>query len=120
MSSNYNDTENYCKDCDRSIYGKYPSCDINIENDGRYVKAGSPCYCKVSSMVGGMVEKYPWENRKLKRCPFCGGEAHIMKMGYPHWVFCKQCGAKVHGGKFGEREGEVASIEAWNRRVKDE
>ena len=21
MSSNYNDAENYCKDCDRSIYG---------------------------------------------------------------------------------------------------
>ena len=22
MSKNYDDTENYCKDCDRSIYGK--------------------------------------------------------------------------------------------------
>lgn len=66
MSSNYNDTENYCKDCDRSIYGEYPSCDINIENDGRYVKAGSPCYCKVNSTVGGMVEKYPWKIGNLK------------------------------------------------------
>lgn len=62
MSGNYNDTENYCKDCDRSIYGKYPSCDVNIENDGRYTKPGTPCYCKCREGVG-MVEKYPWEKR---------------------------------------------------------
>lgn len=53
---------------------------------------------------------------KLKPCPFCGGKAHIMKMGYPHWIYCEKCGAKVHGGVVGEKEGEEASIKAWNRR----
>lgn len=53
----------------------------------------------------------------LKPCPFCGGEAHISKMGYPHWIYCKNCGARVHGRVVGEREGEKASIEAWNRRT---
>ena len=62
MSSNYNDAENYCKDCDRSIYGKYHNCDINIENDGKYVKGEYPCYCKVG-LDGKMAEKYPWEKR---------------------------------------------------------
>lgn len=40
----------------------------------------------------------------------------MMKMGYPHWVYCLNCGAKVHGRKYGE-DGEKASAEAWNRRV---
>ena len=55
-------------------------------------------------------------NIELKPCPFCGGEARMMKMGYPHWVYCLNCGAKVHGRKYGE-DGEKASAEAWNRRV---
>ena len=62
MSNNYNDTENYCRDCDRSIYGKYPSCDINIENNGKYVGSGK-CYCKTRAGVG-MVERYHWEEVK--------------------------------------------------------
>ena len=58
MSSDFRDVENYCKDCSRSIYGEIPSCDINIENNGRYVKSGK-CYCKVKD--GHMAEQYPWE-----------------------------------------------------------
>ena len=27
----------YCKDCERSIYGRYKNCDINIQNKGMYV-----------------------------------------------------------------------------------
>ena len=53
------DRETYCKDCDRSIYGKHPSCDINIENDGRYVKGNPKCFCKIVN--GKRAEKYPWE-----------------------------------------------------------
>ena len=54
----------------------------------------------------------------LKPCPFCGGEARMMKMGYPHWVYCLNCGARVHGRKCGEG-GEKASVEAWNRRASE-
>lgn len=51
--------ETYCKNCDRSIYGKYHDCDINIENNGAYVMSGSKCYCKITN--GHRAEKYPWE-----------------------------------------------------------
>ena len=57
------------------------------------------------------------KKQTLKPCPFCGGKAKLMKMGYPHWVYCTDCGAKVHGRVVGEKEGEKASIEAWNRRA---
>ena len=51
---------------------------------------------------------------KLKPCPFCGSkEIHVMDMGYPHWIYCMKCGAKVHGGTCSAKE----SIEAWNRRA---
>lgn len=51
---------NYCKDCKRSIYGEYKDCDINIENNGRYVSGDSKCYCKIGPN-GKMAEKYPWQ-----------------------------------------------------------
>ena len=38
----------YCLDCERSIYGNYKNCDVNIENNGAYI--GDPkmkCKCKV-------------------------------------------------------------------------
>lgn len=41
------DKDNYCKDCKRSIYGEYKDCDINIENDGKYVMGDGECGCKV-------------------------------------------------------------------------
>ncbi len=41
------DRETYCMDCERSIYGRLTSCDVNIENNGRYVMAGEECHCKV-------------------------------------------------------------------------
>lgn len=39
---------NYCKDCKRSIYGEYSDCDVNIENEGRYVGGDNECHCKVA------------------------------------------------------------------------
>lgn len=36
----------YCFDCKRSVYADAPSCDVNIENQGKYVGEG-PCHCKV-------------------------------------------------------------------------
>lgn len=53
---------------------------------------------------------------KLLPCPFCGGEARQMDMGYPHWVFCTQCGARIHGRVVGEIDGVKASADAWNKR----
>ena len=37
----------YCIDCKRSIYGEYKNCDVNIDNDGKYVMASEICGCKV-------------------------------------------------------------------------
>lgn len=42
-----NEREDYCKDYKRSIYAENPSCDVNIENNGKYVMAGDTCGCKV-------------------------------------------------------------------------
>ena len=56
----------------------------------------------------------------LKPCPFCGGKAKMMDMGFPHWIYCEQCGARVHGHVVGEEEGRKASIDAWNRRYDNE
>ena len=64
--------DKYCKDCDRSIYGKYHDCDVNIENNGKYVMADSKCYCKITD--GKMVEKYPWE----ERCDHKGSGGEIL------------------------------------------
>ena len=56
------DRNNYCKDCDRSIFATgllANSCDTNIENNGYYNGAGKKCYCKIVN--GKMAETYPWE-----------------------------------------------------------
>ena len=53
--------KNYCKDCDRSIWGKYHNCDTNIEDNGYYNRSGI-CYCKIVN--GVRAEKYPWEKTR--------------------------------------------------------
>ena len=61
------DRENYCKDCDRSIYAKgllAKSCDNNIADNGYFNLAGEKCYCKIRN--GKMAEKYPWEERRFE------------------------------------------------------
>lgn len=64
-----------------------------------------------------MTTKKEAKKQELKPCPFCGGKAVIQNMGYPHYIYCSSCGAKVHGHVIGAREGKKASIEAWNRRA---
>ena len=49
---------------------------------------------------------------KLKPCPFCGGEAHLMHDG--HWISCEGCQAES-----GYRPTRETAIEAWNRRVEE-
>ena len=56
---------------------------------------------------------------KLKPCPFCGGEAKLEDMGFPHHVYCTNCGARVTGRGFGE-DGEADAIRKWNQRAEKE
>lgn len=54
---------------------------------------------------------------KLKKCPFCGGEAEIIggkTEDEVAWVVCKQCYAEspVHSSK-------KDAVNAWNRRVNE-
>lgn len=48
------DRDNYCKDCKRSIYGEYKNCDVNIENNGKYVAPpNQECGCKIAEVTNG-------------------------------------------------------------------
>ena len=51
------DRENYCKDCKRSIWSEFPSCDVNIENNGRYVGSGEKCHCKIKGQYQAKISK---------------------------------------------------------------
>ena len=51
------DGDNYCKDCKRSIYGEYKNCDVNIENNGKYVAPpNQECGCKIAEVKGLDIE----------------------------------------------------------------
>lgn len=63
------------------------------------------------------IEEMIARETPLKPCPFCGGKAKIMHMGYPHWIYCEDCGARVHGRTVGEVEGVRASTKIWNSRI---
>ena len=57
----------------------------------------------------------------LKRCPFCGGYAHLddpSEMG-DYGVSCENCGLFVMFGKDGECQTREEAAEAWNRRADD-
>ena len=49
---------------------------------------------------------------ELRKCPFCGGEAKIVKSFYSIWVKCTCCNASTNGG-----ESEEIAAELWNRRA---
>lgn len=52
----------------------------------------------------------------IKPCPHCGGAAQLEDMGWPHHVYCTECGSRVTGAGYGEA-GEADAIRRWNRRV---
>lgn len=65
---------------------------------------------KVISIVnqkGGRVME------KLKKCPFCDGEAEIIGV-YQMWIRCCNCGAETD-----VYDSKEELIEAWNGRVKE-
>lgn len=52
-------------------------------------------------------------SKKLKKCPFCGGEAEILQRGAMSTsIRCKDCGCRT-----GECAYEDAAIFNWNKRV---
>lgn len=50
---------------------------------------------------------------KLKKCPFCDGEAEIIGV-YQMWIRCCNCGAETD-----VYDSKEELIEAWNGRVKE-
>lgn len=50
---------------------------------------------------------------KLKPCPFCGGNAILNSLGFSHSVYCKDCGANMHGVMDDEKD----IVEVWNTRT---
>jgi len=54
----------------------------------------------------------------LKRCPFCGGRAHLEQMGWPHHVYCTRCGAKSVSTRYAA-DGAWEAIQKWNQRALD-
>lgn len=61
-----------------------------------------------------------WVGRELKRCPFCGSDAVVEKVGcggsqMKHKFITHCTGCKIRDMK--QYNFETAAIEAWNRRV---
>ena len=57
--------------------------------------------------------------RRLKPCPFCGGQAKLEDMCWPYHVFCTNCFAMVTSVAFG-KDGENEAIEKWDRRTQQD
>lgn len=56
---------------------------------------------------------------KLKRCPFCGGEADVETgVDFGFYVECQQCGCLLgKGSGCGYYDTIKESVIAWNRRA---
>ena len=65
-------------------------------------------------------------SRKLKPCPFCGGEAELLSMTYRggkvFGVFCKADSAQKypHGHFIDNYATKQEAIDTWNRRMNDD
>lgn len=66
--------------------------------------------------------------KKLKPCPFCGGEAKLWQFRnwdadcFETWVRCKGCGIIVAGKDtpltyVGEETGKISATARWNTRA---
>ena len=58
---------------------------------------------------------------ELKQCPFCGGEAKLVRTWHLHHIVCRSCGATIgevneHPNDFRTRDEVIA---AWNHRAID-
>lgn len=56
---------------------------------------------------------------ELKPCPFCGGKAKLIYIGFMSVVKCQKCGAfgEVVPDYYEQGDGKTEAIEAWNRRA---
>ena len=82
---------------------------------GAVIPVEVEAYCPTCGLVAGRVGARETTNT-LKPCPFCGGTAEMMDIGWPHHVYCTKCGARVTSTKYGDK-GEAEAIEKWNRRI---
>lgn len=48
-------------------------------------------------------------------CPSCGGKSRLEDMGWPHHVYCTECGMRTVSTKWGG-DGEKEAIKKWNTR----
>ena len=101
-----------CKNFDRCMT-------LNIIFDVGYTVKCDTCQKYESVLYPKRRSKKP----ELKPCPFCGGEAERKEdtacMGHGDFctykiIQCKECGARVTGGYYGEKDD---TEEKWNRRV---
>lgn len=63
-------------------------------------------------MCGNMESQKPVSQSELKRCPFCGGKAHVKK----DYVECTTCGVFMVQTSFGKGDGIHQVINRWNAR----
>ncbi len=48
-------------------------------------------------------------------CPCCGGKGKLEEMGYPHHVYCEECGLKTTSTQYGG-DGDRDATRKWNTR----
>lgn len=57
-------------------------------------------------------------DKKLKPCPFCGGEAKAVQKFSGAWVSCLECPASMY--EDGINSSSQKLIKLWNKRVLQE